>query len=732
LPVIFVALAVLAGCAKKPGPPATGIETAPVAAPVALAGDATAVTSVAARPEGERRRSIAPAVIRGTGQFYQQDREGPPPALAPRIAVGPEVTLDFVNVDVRDVVRSVLGDLLRLTYVIDPAVQGTVTLQTRDPLPRAAVLPAIDDALRLSGVALVDKAGIINVVPAANAAREAQLNGAAAGGYVARVVTPRFVAAADLQRVLEPMLPSGSSLRADPVRNLLIVSGSAQEVANILNDVAIFDVDYLKGMSFALLPLRNAQAKDVAREVTTLVAGTGGALAGMVRITAINRLNALLVTALRPEYLDRVSVWVTRLDQGGVSSQNQQLFVYRVQNGRAAELASVLRRALGIETSGSSAGAKGSQPGGTDAADDADPSPGTSRSQGNAAAQSANPLLGGLGAGQPAARLTPDAGSEGGGTPADGTGSPTVRVTADEANNALLIMATGPEFAWIDAALHQLDIPPLQVMIETVVAEVTLTDQLTYGMQYYLKSGQFQALLAQPGTAAQSSTSSTGTAFPGFGLTSGFNLGFVGSSGSAVTLQLLQQISTVTVLSSPNLMVLNNQSARIQVGDQVPITTQSAVSVLTSSAPLVNSIEYRDTGIILQIKPRVNASGNVMLDISQEVSQVEPTTSSSLNTPTISQRRMSSSIAIRDGQTVALGGLISDSHNTSTNGIPVLQNVPVIGWLFGTKSNNTTRTELIALITPHVIYDQRGMQAATDELQRKLPLTVPAIGLKTR
>jgi general secretion pathway protein D len=695
-----------------------------------------ATTSLAPRPEAQQRRpSVPQTMLKGTGQFFRPDAAESLSARTPNVLAGDPVTLDFVNVDVRDVIRSVLGDVLKLTYVIDPAVQGTITLQTKEPLPRSAVLPAIDDALRLSGVALVEKAGIVNVVPVANAAREAQLNGAAAGGFVARVVTPRYVAAADLQRVLEPVLPTGSSVRADPARNLLIVSGSAQEVANILNDVAIFDVDYLKGMSFALLPLHNAQAKDVAKEVTTLITGNGGTLSGMVRITPINRLNALLVTAMQPEYLDRVSTWVTRLDQGGMSAQNQQLFVYRVQNGRAADLASVLRKALGIDSSGSGATASvnGSRSGGSDA-DDTSGSASNGSAGGPAIATTApaNPLLGGLGGNQAAQPRGAPEGS-GAGALSDGAESSGLRVTADEANNALLIMATPAEYAWIESALHQLDIPPLQVMIETVVAEVTLTNQLSYGLQYYLKSGQFQALFAQPGSAAQStSTPSTSTTFPGFGFNSGFNLGFTGTSGNSVMLQALQQITKVTVLSSPNLMVLNNQSARIQVGDQVPITTQSAVSVLTSSAPLVSTVQYLDTGIIMQIKPRVNASGNVMLDISQEVSQVEPTTSSSLNTPTISQRKMSSTITIHDGQTVALGGLISDNRSPSTNGIPVLQNIPILGFLFGTKSNTVARTELIALITPHVIYDQQGIQAATEELQRKLPLTVPVLGRKLR
>ena len=232
------------------------------------------------------------------------------------IAPGEPVSLEFVNVDVRDVVRAVLGDTLKVSYMVDPAVQGALTLQTSTPLPRSAVLPALDNALHLSGAAMVQADGIINVVPIASAARVAQMGAAGPTGFIARMVTPRFVAAADLQRVLEPMLPSGSTLRVDTVRNLLIVTGPAHDVATILDNIAIFDVDYLKGMSFALLPLRNGQAKAIAREVTGLLATAGSAISGMVRVTAIDRLNAVLVTAMQPTYIDRVragwtsSIWV--------------------------------------------------------------------------------------------------------------------------------------------------------------------------------------------------------------------------------------------------------------------------------------------------------------------------------------------------------------------------------------------------------------------------------------
>ena len=727
-------LAVLAGCDRgvRPSSEAAGAQPPPAATSTPPRAAANAEPIRLKALQHEERPHVAPVVVKGTG-IYVTNPGTSRAGAQPNITAGDPISLDFVNVDVRDVVKSVLGDLLKLSYVIDPAVQGAVTLRTSTPLPRSDVLPALENALRLSGIALVQADGIVNVVPIANAARVADAGTGQAPGFIARMVTPRFVAAADLQRVLEPILPPGTTLRVDPARNLLIVTGPARSVAAVLANVAVFDTDYLKGMSFALLPLKNAQAKDVVKEVTDLLSGSGHAISGMVRVMPIDRLNALLVTAIQPAYLDRVRAWVDSLDQGAEDSLDQRLFVYRVQNGRASDLANVLGKALGIEASGGVTQASQPPSAAAPATAMTAPTGPSFAAAGPAPAGSAssNPLLGGVPNASSGPGLSPLAGV----AAASGSSSAMsdIRVTADEANNALLVMATPQQYATVEAALRQLDIPPLQVQIDVTVAEVDLTNQLAYGLEYYVKSGSFQALFAQDTQQTQNTTSgSSGIPFSGFGFVPGFNLAFTGGGGSSVVLQALQQLTTLHVLSAPTLVVVNNQSARIQVGDEVPITTQSAVSVLAAGSPVVNSIEYQDTGVILQVRPRVNASGNVMLDLSQEVSQVAPTTSSTLNTPTISQRRVSSTIDIANGQTVALGGLISDSSSVSNNGIPVLQDLPIIGALFGSRGNSKTRTELIILITPHVIRSAADSQAVTDELERKLPLTIPIIAGRPR
>lgn len=695
-----------------------------------------------------RANAGPPEVVFGTGRFVDSvGRAGSAPT-----AIGPDVTLDFANVDIRDVVRAILGDLLRVSYVVDPTVQGAMTLQTGRPIPRASVIDVLSSALQVNGLALIFRDGLYRIVPIANGAREAPLTASAIQGFVTRIIVPRFVAATDIEKALEQSLPNGATLRADAIRNVLIVSGQGREVSELIGLIDSFDVDYLRGLSLALLPLRNGRARDVANDVTAMIAAAGRALPDVVKVVPIQRMNAVLVTSMQPAYLSRVRAWVERLDRGDGRGE-QQLYVYRVQHGRALELAGVLRRALGIDgpeplaagqyaASEGQTGLYGTQPGMTPFGGGRDGGLPTGSASGGmsgtlpaATVAGRSPaLVDPLGSVGTATAVASGAGAVTPGAPGGGmVGGPPItdiRVTADTTNNALIILATPQEYTRITAALERLDIVPLQVLIEATIAEVTLTNKLTFGLQYFFKSGGFAAVFAPAGIRATNGTTSVSdiaTTFPGFSLIPGANFAFASDSGSSAVLQALAQLTDVRVLSSPNILVLNNRAARLQVGDQVPVATQSAVSLLTPNAPQVNSIDYRDTGVILTVTPRVNASGMVLLDIVEEVSEVTQTTSSSLNSPTISQRRVTSSIAAMDGQTVGLGGLIKESRGRSSDGIPVLKDIPVLGYLFGARSNSLTRTELIVLITPRVVYNQADSDAVTRELRDKLRRTAPLV-----
>ncbi len=248
---------------------------------------------------------------------------------------------------------------------------------------------------------------------------------------------------------------------------------------------------------------------------------------------------------------------------------------------------------------------------------------------------------------------------------------------------------------------------PLQALIEATIAEVTLVDNLEYGLQWFFRSADSSA------TFSGITSGAVAPSFPGFSY-------FLNATDVQVVLNALTEITDVRVISSPQLMVLNNETARLQIGDEVPVTVQAVQSIDDPAAPVVSTVEYRETGVILEVTPRVNAGGLVVLDIVQEVSSVVETTSSTLNSPTIQQRLIESSIAVQSGETVALGGLIQDTRTEIVTGIPVLSSIPILGNLFKTTTNRIDRTELLVLLTPRVIRDLQDARDVTEELRERL------------
>ena len=274
--------------------------------------------------------------------------------------------------------------------------------------------------------------------------------------------------------------------------------------------------------------------------------------------------------------------------------------------------------------------------------------------------------------------------------------------------------------------LRKIDIIPLQVLIEATIAEVTLNDTLNYGTQFYLGS-KFAGTLTTAGPFSSSSTTTTSSlaqkAFSvgGTPTTIGSNFpGFVLANGIREVINVLSDVTQIKVLSAPQLMVLDNEPARLQVGSLVPVLTQSQQSTLSANAPIVNSVDYRDTGVIMLVTPRVNSGGLVTLDISQEVSDVATLTTGNIDSPTFNQRLIRTRVAVQDGQTVGMAGLIRDKDSQGNSGIPLLKDVPVLGTLFSNQTNSRARTELLVLITPHVVHDQRDARALTEDLRNQL------------
>ena len=289
----------------------------------------------------------------------------------------------------------------------------------------------------------------------------------------------------------------------------------------------------------------------------------------------------------------------------------------------------------------------------------------------------------------------------------------------DDQNNSVLVYGTERELATMEAMLRKIDILPLQVRIDAVIAEVTLNDNLQYGTQFFFKSGGINGILNTSSTAttpANANAATLGLSFPGF------FVGGSGNGGAPFAIQALQQVTTVHVLSSPELLVLDNQPARLQVGAVVPYLSQSSQSTITANAPVVNSVNYQQTGVIMEVTPRVNSGGLVTLDVMQDVSSVETgvITTPGVNSPTFDERNVTSRVVVQDGQTIGLAGLITDTTSLGNQGIPWLKDVPLLGLLAGNQNNTRQRTELLILITPHVVHDQRDARALTEDLRDQL------------
>lgn len=665
-------------------------------------------------PNPLESREVRTTILRGS------PANPPAPPTPITTLPGGDINLNFPGVDVQAVAKAVLGDTLNTPYTIDPGLHAAVTVQTPRPIHRAEVLAFFETGLTRAGLVLINRGGAYAIEPSSTARGEASVVGPAEPGFGNETLLLKFVNAEEMRKLLDPLVPNAISV-SDPTHNILVVSGNSTQRKALRELVAQFDVDWLKGMSFALFVPQRTDARLIAPELEKLLNAPGSQSAGLVRLIAMDRLNGILAITAQPQYLDDTRRFVEILDREGEGAE-RRVFVYHVQNGRASDLAKVLNAAFG---NGGSGGAQ----------TDTDPTSLNDRSGPSPSTQPAslpNGLIGGL-PGRNAINIRGAANAGGqretssGGDNAGGGGASGTNITADETNNAIVVFSTPRDYALISDALGKLDVPPLQVMIDASITEVTLNHDLQYGIQWAFQTGRLGGALSQ-GVKTSTTDAVTGaTTLTNPGPLQNFpGLSFLyQGNGFSATLNALSKVTDVTVLSAPKLMVLNNHTATIQVGQQVPISTGSAVSTIGSGAPIVNSIEYRDTGIILKVTPRVNSGGLVLLDIAQEVSSVVGTTSSSISSPTIQQRKVATSVAVQDGETVALGGLISNQVIKGRSSIPGLGNIPILGHLFGDTTGGLMRTELVVLLTPRVVRTPVDARAVTEELREKIHLGAP-------
>ncbi len=701
----------------------------------------------------------APPSAAGGGPMVEQA-----PAGGASGAASDTYQLSFENAPVAAVVKAILGDTLGLSYTIDPRVQASVSLSFGRPLPRDQILFALENALRLSNAALVRDGAGYRVVPATEAvgAVDASAGRVDEPGFGLSVYPLRYVAATTMLKLMDGFATRPNAIRADPARNLLLIQGTASERQAALQTVQTFDADWMRGQSVGVYPVRNAAPQAIIGELENIMLPNADAQEQKpIKFQPMERLNAVLVVTRRPDLLSKAATWIARLDRTDASANS--IKVYRVRYGEAKHIADVLNGMFSgtpvpDDTNGQTAPGSGSQTTRSDPLGDISrlgaQSGGSSSSAGGLGSNGSGGgfgTAGGLGtagaassggggnqpygtlsaAGFPSTRgggaaSTASTGTPDSAAPPPGQVAGGVRVTADSVTNSLLIFADRENYKLVERALQELDRPALQVAIEATIAEVTLNNNLSYGVQYFLKS-QDAGLNRDRGSAGLSTNSVLNGVITK--VLPGANLVLGPDADPRIVLDALRAYTDVKVISSPSLVVLDNQVASLQVGDSVPIATSSATLVSAAASatptasvgfPVANTIDYRNTGVILRVLPRVNYNGNVSLDVEQEISSIVPNTSPDTLTPTISERRIKSTIAVASGQTVLLAGLISDTQDNSRSGLPIVERIQVLGDLFSSNNRAHTRTELIIFIRPRIVRDGNDAADVAEELRSKI------------
>jgi general secretion pathway protein D len=652
-------------------------------------------------------------VYEGSGEFINPDAAKPRPEAV--VADG-EIVLNFEGESIQSVVHTILGEVLQETFVIAPGVGGEVTFATSKPVSREQLMPILELLLRWNGATMVYSDGRYHVLPVTDAVPGHLVpqigNAERARGYEVRAVPLKYISATEMEKILQPYVRDGAIVQVDTNRSMIFLAGSPEELRNYLKTVEIFDVDWLKGMSVGIYPLRTVDVPSIITELEGIF-GAGGEspLAGMFRFVPLERLGSVMVITYQKEYLYKAEEWIEILDRGAAGA-GKQLYVYRVKNLEAPILAGYLTQLFG----GEGAQTQRSQPRGTLA-------PGLEPAQ-VGSVQDFNETRFGMDQQQ--------AGQEGVTSGAIDMGTGDIRITSVLETNSLLIQATQSEYNAVLAAIERIDIEPLQVLIESQVLDVELNEELQFGVNWFLTNNP--ALIPEGigdiDRYVQSAAFGSGSSASG-----GFN--FLTTLATPIsdgmpfvqaTIAALDEVTDVRSLAAPSLLVRNNATATITVGTQVPV--QSTQVTTGGVGNVVSSAQYVSTGITLTVTPRINPGGLVYMDISQDVSRPgarDPDISTSGNPP-ISNKTVTSQVAVQSGQTVFLGGLISEQDSQGRSGVPFLSRIPIVGPLFGARSKAMTRSETLVMITPTVVESAVDLKEISEDMENEFsrvpPLTI--------
>ncbi|MCT8356876.1 type II secretion system secretin GspD [Xanthomonas citri pv. anacardii] len=743
---VSLLIGLLAGCATTPPPDVR--RNARLDPQVGAAG--ATQTPAEQRADGDANAKPSPVIRRGSGTMINQGAaSAPAPTLG--MASSGSATFNFEGESVQAVVKAILGDMLGQNYVIAPGVQGTVTLATPNPVSPAQALNLLEMVLGWNNARMVFSGGRYNIVPAdqalAGTVAPSTASPSAARGFEVRVVPLKFISASEMKKVLEPYARPNAIVGTDPARNVITLGGTRAELENYLRTVQIFDVDWLSGMSVGVFPIQSGKAEKVSADLEKVFGEQSKTpSAGMFRFMPLENANAVLVITPQPRYLDQIQQWLDRIDSAG---GGVRLFSYELKYIKAKDLADRLSEvfggrsnggdsnaslAPGSETSvlGGALGNRDSSLGGSSGVTggsigDSGDGSSSGSSFGSSGSGSSS---GGLGNGS--LQLSPRS---------NGNGAVTLEVAGDKVGvsavaetNTLLVRSTPQAWSSIRDVIEKLDVMPMQVHIEAQVAEVNLTGELQYGVNWYFENAVNAATAAGGAGLPSAAGRSIWGDISGTVTNGGVGWTFLGKNAAAV-ISALDTVTNLRLLQTPSVFVRNNAEATLNVGSRIPINSTSINTGLGSDSSF-SSVQYIDTGVILKVRPRVTKDGMVFLDIVQEISTpgARPQACTAAATTTVNSaacnvdintRRVKTEAAVQSGDTMMLAGLIDDSTTDISAGVPFLSKLPVVGALFGQKNKDTNRREVIVLITPTIVRNPQEARNLTDEYGQKFKAMEP-------
>ena len=613
-----------------------------------------------------------------------------------------KIALDFEDADIREVITA-LAEILEINYIVDPKVKGKVNIHTSGEISLEDIFPILETIFEINNVAAIKVGNIYKIIPVKDAKKQPLVpqigkeleDSFSPDRLILQIVPLRYIPAKEMVKILKRFLGKGGEIVDYPGRNILIIIDTVSNVRKLLSLIDTVDLSVFDTVHVRFYELEDSEAKDLAKELEDLFRAmgietkkkkTGGELVSFI---PIERLNIILAVSSMPEIFEKVTEWVKKLD--GVREElEEQIFIYFVENAKAVDIGDVIKELYGEKRREKQTRTTRT----------------TKKSKKTKSTRVSKSRTG----------LSTVVGE--------------IKIVVDEVNNALLVRATPQDYVQVLKTIKLLDIIPKQVLIEVLIAEITLDDTTEFGVEWSLKS-DYAKLGGYKGTdrvgqnvGMNSLTSNLSQPISQPGFTYAF-----AADRLLSYLRAYARENKVDILSAPHILAADNTEATIEVGKEVPIvTSEYTPTTMEAGETFSRSIEYRDTGILLSVTPRINDKGLVTMEVSQEVSDVSEQRIEGINSPIILKRKADTTLVVQDRMTVAIGGLIREKTDETMEGIPFLSKIPYLGMLFSYKKNVGTKTELLILITPHVINTFEEAELITREFEEKVKSLKKALG----